>query len=501
MAKLQLVILIKLDQWRVMHFRGSRYRSVTEFPANAKNQLLLLDLLKKHAEATLYFLTDIADEHYHVEVLPTVSGAAHKQLLARRLAAWPFAQELHAVHKIDSVRSVRKEDRFLFSAIHYPPLRVWLQALQQPTMRVQGVYAQALCFPCAISNSESADTHCLYVFLQKQQLRIYYLYKTKLLFSRLLTLPPDESLHSHISNEVAQTRSYLISQQWLHEKELLHLVWLSEDENARGLSPEHLPAAVKQTCKTFADVVSHSGRAPIPNGLNEVDWAIVQMVLHNRQLPNFAPEVNLLGDRIQRGKRNIMLAGGVMIILCLVIGWLGQQAIKNTQSGIQQTKANISQWQAAKPAWGFADADLPGLQTLSFSVKRIESSRRLPERALEMLQGVMTHQKLWQVKKVEWRYGSVLDQFIMPDSQWHEKLRVTFLKKENATALNARQEWQLLLDQLHQHPDIVELKEIHSSPASGRPEQQGDTRQLSLPDDQPAIDIRLSPKERQRHDT
>ncbi|MEZ0210822.1 MAG: hypothetical protein ACAH08_07675, partial [Methylophilus sp.] len=111
-----------------MHFRGSRYLSLNVFAANAENQLLLLDLLKQYAEAIVYFLTDVTDEQYHVEVLPHVSGAARKQLLARRLAAWPFAQGLHAVHKLDSVKNVRKEERYLFSAIHYPPLRDWLQA-------------------------------------------------------------------------------------------------------------------------------------------------------------------------------------------------------------------------------------------------------------------------------------------------------------------------------------------------------------------------------------
>jgi hypothetical protein len=495
MAKLRLVVLIKPDQWLVMHFRGLRYHATSEFPANAENQLLLLDLLKKHAEAILYFLTDIADEHYHVEVLPHVKGAALKQLLARRLASWPFAQGLHAVHKIDSVQSGRKEDRFLFSAIHYPPLRDWLQGLQQPTIRVRGVYTQALCFPCAISNSQSLDTHCLYAYFQKQHLRIHYLYKTRLLFSRLLTLPLDETLHSRISYEVAQTRLYLISQQWLQEKELLHLVWLNKEKNASGLSPEQLPAAIKQTRKTFADVIGQSGRIHVPNGLNEVDWAAVQVVLRNRQLPNFAPEVNLLGDRIQRGKRNITLAGVVMIILCLLIDWLGQQTIKNTQFSMQKTKTNISEWQAAKPVWGFAGADLPRLQTLSLGIQRIESSTRLPDRALAMLQKVMTNQKFWQVKKVYWRYGPALDQAKQTDNQWNEKLSVTFSKKENATVINARQEWQLLLEDFHQHPDILELKEIHSSPNPGRPEQ-GDTRQLSLPDEQPTIDIQLRLQEK-----
>ena len=93
MAQLQLVVLLRHDQWLVAHFRGAQYHALREFSANAENQLLLLNLLKQHAEANLYFITDIADEHYHVEVLPAVSGAARKQLLARRLAAWPFAQE------------------------------------------------------------------------------------------------------------------------------------------------------------------------------------------------------------------------------------------------------------------------------------------------------------------------------------------------------------------------------------------------------------------------
>lgn len=491
MAQQQLVVLIRHDQWRVMHFRGSRYLSLNVFAANAENQLLLLDLLKQYAEAIVYFLTDVTDEQYHVEVLPHVSGAARKQLLARRLAAWPFAQGLHAVHKLDSVKNVRKEERYLFSAIHYPPLRDWLQALQQQTIRVRGVYTQALCFPCVISSLKTADTHCLYVYFEKQQLRMHYLYKAKLVFSRLMTLSFNGPSYSRISNEVAQTRLYLINQQWLHENEPLHLVWLSEDVDAIGLSTGQLPASIKQTSKTFADVILRPHQARVPDQISVVDWATVQVVLRDRHLPNFAPEANLLGDRIQRAKRNISVAGGVMISACLVIGLLSQQAIKNTQFRIQQTNTKISQWQSAKPAWGFADADLPRLQTLSLGIQRIESAARLPDRALAMLQEVITNQKSWRVKKIEWHYAPELDQAAQPDNLWYEHVSVTFSKKETATAVNAHQEWQLLLDQFRQHPDLFELKEIHSSPISDRPEQQGDTRQLSLPDDQPTIHIRL----------
>lgn len=499
MAQQRLIVLVGHDQWRVVHFNGWRYHALHSFSADTESQELLLDRLKQYAGAIVYFLTDIADEHYHIEVLPHVGGAAKKKLLARRLAAWPFAQGLHTLNKVGSVQSVRKEDLYLFSAIHYPPLREWLQALKQQAMRVQGVYTQPLCIPCWASPLQSGQAQCLTVYFERQQLRIHYLYQSRLLFSRLLTLTPDASLNIRISSEIAQTRLYLMNQKWLQENELLHLLWLSEGANNKSLPLEQLPAGIRQTCLSYADVMHQSGWKPVPSGLSFMDWAAIQVVLHTLKLPNFAPEISMLSDRVLAAKRNITVVSLVMICLLIMTNWMSQQSLQHTQFNIQQTQAHLRRWQAATPALGVAEADLPRLQTFSRAVQSLEASARFPDRALTLLQEVLAGQQVWQVKEITWSDGSLRapgqEPSANPDSHWPEMVSITFFRIGDAASQNAHEAWRLLLQTLRQHPDIRELKEVNVPASSASSVQQGDTRQSLSPDNQPTIMFRLRPIE------
>lgn len=495
MTQQQLVVLVGYDQWRVAHFNGWRYQAVRTFSANAESQKLLLDWLKQFARANVYFLTDIADEHYHIEVLPPVRGIARKQLLARRLAAWPFAQGLHAVHKVDSIQGVRPEYRYLFSAIQHPTLREWLQALQKETLCVQGVYTQALCTPCWASNLLSGHTQCLIAYFGKQQLRIRYLYRSKLLFNRLLTLAPDESLGIRISREIAQTRVYLLSQKWLQESEPLQVLWLSEDEHSHGLPLDQLPATIKQICTAYADVMRQSGWQLAPGGLGVMDWAAIQVIRHTRQLPNFAPEASLLNASVVRAKRNITLTCVLMVCLFVMAHWISQKVLQKTHVDIQRTNAQLKLWQAVKPALGIVKEDLPRLQTFSRAVQSLESSARFPNRALTILQDVMAGQPMWQVKEVGWHYGATHEsrhkQAALPDNHWTEASTIKFSRQKAVNSSDAYQAWQALLEKLRQHPDVLELKEMNASVTSGSSIHQGDTRQSLLLDDQPALTIKL----------
>ncbi|HSI27961.1 MAG TPA: hypothetical protein VK953_01670 [Methylophilus sp.] len=495
MAQQQIVVLVGHDQWRVVHFKRWRYQALHAFTANAENQALLMDRLKQSVGANVYFLTDIADEHYHVEVLPPVRGAARKQLLARRLAAWPFAQGLHAVHKAGEAQGVRQEGRYLFSAIHYPPLREWLQVLQKETLCVQGVYTQTLCIPCWASHLQSGHAQCLIAWFEKRQLRIRYLYRSQLLFSRQLTLTSDEFPEAHINTEIAQTRLYLENQKWLQKDEPLHLLWLTEDPHSNGLSSEQLPTSTQLSNMSYAEVMCKSGWNSLPAALNVMDWAAIQLVRHSPRLPNFAPETTLLNGRVAKAKRNIAVAGVIMVCLFVMANRTSEQALQKTQSDIQRTNARLHLWQSAKPDWAIEEADLPRLQTFSRAVQNLEVSARFPDRAWNMLQGVMTGEPGWQLKEVDWRYGAINEakhtQPSLPDNPWVETAKIRFARKTSINASEARQAWQLLLEKLRQHPDVVEVKEVNISANSGSPVQTGDTRHSLLPDVEPTLTIRL----------
>jgi hypothetical protein len=172
--------------------------------------------------------------------------------------------------------------------------------------------------------------------------------------------------------------------------------------------------------------------------------------------------------------------------------------MQHMQFNIQQTNANLRLWQAATPALGFAEADLPRLQTFSHAVQSLEASAHFPDRALALLQEVMAGQQMWQVKEIAWDDGSIRApghaQSANPDGH-SETVSIKFCTIGDAASLNTHEAWRLLLQRLRQHPDILELKEVNGSASSASSVQQGDTRQSLSPDHQPTLMLRLRPPE------
>lgn len=477
MAQLRLVVLVNSAQWQVLRFSGSRCCELREFSTDADNQSELLNWLKQFPKAVICFLTDLADEHYHVEVLPHVSGTAEKQLLGRRLAAWPFAQELHAVHRLNSLQKSRRENRYLFSAIHYPPLVSWLQSLQHQGMRVQGVYTQALCLPCWISSLQPNSAHCLCVDFDRQQLRIRYLYQSRLLFSRVFTLPENETTSLRVASEIAQTRVYLINQRWLLENDTLHLFWVGESVKTSQLSSEQLPVSIKQTYVSNSELMQQLKLDPPPNGLSAINWAAAQVIIHTLQLPNLATVASLSCDRIARAKRTLQLVSAAMACLFAVACWSSQEDERHSQLRIQEATANLHLWQNALPSSEFAEADLPRLQTLVMAVQGIGVSARLPDHAFSIIQNMLTEFSLWQLQKIEWHDGYACSKTMHVDTGGAETMTVSFSRTKAVSELAANQEWRVLQEKLQTHSDIDSVVEINSSrsPESGL--QHGDTRQ------------------------
>lgn len=480
----QLIVLMSDMQWQILRFAGMQYLETRIFSVHEENQQSLLNWIKQFPSASVAFLTDIADEHYHVEILPHVSGTARKQLLDRRLAAWPLVQELHTIHYIDSVQGSRREDRYLFSAIHYPPLRHCLQGLQQQGTRVQGVYSQALCLPCWLPANK---THCLYAGVEKRQLRLSYLYQSRLLFSRLLILPAEIAVTAHIMNEVIQTRFHLISQHWLQESESLHLLWSSDDNAMSDWSQQQWPAQIQLTNiagKEIAEVT-------IPAPVSITARMAVQVILSSRQLPNLAPPEALMHARIALGKRVISCACVVMACLFALTAWSGYRQLQHTRHAIQIVRNNILRWQTETPAPDIPEAALPQLHTTALAIQALETSARLPDRSLQILQQTIAGLQHWQLQQLAWQYGAVTGKNGQSDHDWSERISLSFARKGEAASINARQDWQQLLERLRSHPDIAKVTETRLPDTSANPVLHGDTRQMLETGDQQQVDIRL----------
>jgi len=483
MARHHFVVLINQTDWRVVHMRGQVFLAVRTFGVDAGSRTALLGWWQQFPQAKVSFLTNHADEHYHVEVLPQVRGAAARQLLMRKLATWPFSPHMHTACLLDHVHTLRREMRFLFVACAYPPLADWLPLLQKQAIRIQGVYTQALGLACWLPACQPDLIHRLCIQCTQQQVRISYLQQQRLLFSRLILLPADvfsthEACMGRIVHELSQIRLMLEHQGWLPKADILQLVWLGQMPTDIQWLQKQLPAACVWSGLTESELVRHLGLQALPEALDAMDWAAVQVVLKGHALPNLVPESVLLPDSILRIKRRLHWAGGVMASLMLLAGWLGIQATHHAYGQVQQIQHQLSVRQLATQT--ISQEQLPSLRTLVQAMHGLQSSVRLPGRALTIMQQALMGVAHWQVATMTWDFagagalsGKLMSQQEGAATAWQETLVITWTQGDQSQSTVMA--WPQLLHRLRGLPEVEKVEVLMSTESTGDAQRHGST--------------------------
>lgn len=486
MARHHFVVLIDQSAgMRVIHCVGQNVLALREFGFTDDSDVALLRWCQKFPKASVSFLSNLADEHYHVETLPHVLGAAQRQLLLRKLAAWPFAQGMYTAFRLSSVQNLRKEDRFLFVALFCPPLLAWLSGQQPRSLRIHGIYTQALTLPYCLPALPKGVSHRLCIQCTPHHVRISYLQQHRLFLSRFIpmsqeALPYLEERFNRIAQEANQIRMTLIQQRWVAEADILQIVWLGQaPADTRGLK-KHLPAHVLWVFMPTVELSRQSGCRPVPKGIDVMDWMSIQPILRGQALPNLAPQEALLQSSIIRIKRYVHQAGAAMVALMLLAGWIAVQATQSDFLKIKQLNHHLQAWQPVKPVNGLSESQWPQVSVLTQTVQKLEASLHSPADALQALQNTSAGLSHWQLKALEWNAGlpeGLPNEAIATDAPGvQDTLTATWLSSE--PPVQAGSEWAELLSWLHNRPEIAKVEIIHPRDVAGNPQRLGDTRQL-----------------------
>jgi hypothetical protein len=476
MASQHFIVLLDQTRWRVVHVSGQHVLAMRVFGSGEDSRMALLYWRQQFPQATISFLANHADEQYHVETLPQVRGSAGRQLLMRKLATWPFAQGMHTVCRLDHVQGLRRESRFLFVALTSPLLADWLKVLQKQSIRIQGLYTQALCLACCLPVTLQKVMHGLCVQYSPQQVRISYLQQQRLFFSRLVLLPSDifatpEQCVDRIAHEVTQIRMTLIHQHWLQEADALSLIWLGQMPMDITLLKAQLPVGCQWVDISDQDRARHLKGHALPEGLHAMEWAAIQHILKGRPLPNLAPESVLMLDSSMRMKHRLHWAGAVMAGLMVLAGWAGIQATQQAQVQMQQIKRQLAVGQL-KSSEPINQAHLPAVRTLTQAVQGLQSSVRLPDRALVIMQHALLGVSHWQVAALEW---GLAESAAQDASVWKETLTVTWSQRDQND--QAVIEWQQLLSRLRGLPEVEKIEMLTPSASASNAQRQGNTGQ------------------------
>lgn len=489
MAKHHFVVLIDQTSWRVAHFAGGQFLELRSFSPVDDDLTAWLSWFQQFPHAVISFLSNLADEHYHVETLPHVRGSTGRQLLMRKVNAWPFAQGLHAIVRLDTVRTLRREDRFLFAALANPRLVSWLSRLAPPFPHIQGVYTQALCMPSWLPKLPPGIVHRVCIQCTKQQVRISYFQQKRLFFSRLISFSQTifaslDERFNRITQEAGQLRLTFIQQRWMQESDVFEVMWLGEVPQELDLVKKYLPSGSVWTCLSMPDLQHQLGYQRVPDGMDVMEWTAMQPVLDDHALPNLAPSQLLLTNSMIRIKRRMHWAGAVAAALMLFAGYVGVQATQHSYLKVHTLSLQLPGLKPVNPYSDIRPDELARIRALTQTVQIVQSTLRLPDHALTMLQQALGGVQHWQLISVEWQCDWLNEQ-ATSDSRFNhltgcqEKLTASW--STVALSDEAITEWQKIISGLKRHPAIEQVEVLSvsepSAIAGAAAPRQGNTRQ------------------------
>ncbi|MDP8567862.1 hypothetical protein [Methylophilus aquaticus] len=474
MASTHFLINISAHQWQIFRWQGKKCCECRSFDQPAKQDQTLLAWLQSYPHSVVTLLTDLAEEHYHIEVLPHVRGQARKALLLRKLATWPPAAGFHAVTWLDSLQGLRREDRYLYTGVSMDMWQGALQLLQQHSIAVSGIYLQTTCLSGWVASLLPSATQVLCLHGAIQQCRLSYVYQGKLFFSRQLRLP-EHMNEAVLMNEINQTRMYVQHQRWLSEGEQLELLCITEDPVLEGiLSAAIVPADTKQHLVTPFSLFQRLG-LPMPDvAISAMAWTAMHGMMHS-QAANHATSELLFSACLQRVRGRLYWA----TISIAIIGMLGmlnmwQQQRLLQQSVTYQQPLNISVTDS--PVGAFNDKDLPGMQALVDAAQTLVVAQRTPQHLMQALQQACTNMQAWQLHKVQWQYGPQEKGQPVASTGWQEQAWLDFVKREGISTEDAQQEWEMLLATLGAQPTFMQMTSGLVKPDMPEVSAEGDTR-------------------------
>lgn len=449
------MVCVSAQQWQVLLWKGTACCESKRFLPG--QDAIFIGWVQQYPNATVTLLTDLAEEHYHIEVLPHVRGHTRRQLLSRKLAAWPPAMGLHAVQWLDTSQVPRREDRYLCTAVSLDRWQAYLQALQQHAVCVMGVYLQSSFLGHWAHRLLPSATHVLCIHGHVSYCRFSYIHHGKVVFSRQVSLP-EHAMTAALLAEIGQTRMYLVHQQWLPEAETLHLLMLSDAHVFASL-----PDAATLSDKLVQQHVTHAEMLrqlalPVPTfQVSAMAWLAMQGILRQGLMAaNLANPALRITARIRSARRCLMAASVVMLVIGMMARYLITRQIEWAEQAYARQQQLLLHVQPANTSPPLSGNDAQRMQVLANAATVLIAAQRSPQPLLQVLQQACADLTAWQLVRVQWQYGPQAQRPSTVD--WQEWAVIDFVQKETVSSASASHDWAMLLQRLRAHSAFSKIE-------------------------------------------
>lgn len=353
-------------------------------------------------------VADCVEEGFQFENVPFVTGRDRTALLSRKLTQLFYGSPYSAGMSCGRERSGRRDEQILFVALTRPSqLEPWMERLRAADVVIVGITTTALLVGAALRNPARQSSRTLIVCRTAAGIRQTLLEEGRLRFSRLATLPGNDTDWSNsVMFEIQKTYQYLVAQRAIARNSRLAVSVLAD-------TSEH--PALREACSSsdlievslldLADRIRSVGLRAANCG-SDATQLLIHLAARGKSAAQLAPAQDRQSYRWWLAQRATLAIGAIGLVAALLISLeteINTRSLDQAKEDIRlDSQARHLRYERLLATMPKLPAAIDSIQGVVREIDQIAALDTGPTQALSHISRVMDRHPEVDIQRIEW---------------------------------------------------------------------------------------------------
>ncbi len=368
--------------------------------------------LQQYPATPVYLMVDAVEEDYRLESVPHASGAAKRELIARKINQFYRGLEYRTAHFINRDKDKRRDDNFLFVALSNTDfLQDWVAVIQSVEAQLVGVYLLPMLSQVLVRQLKLMAPHILLCEKLSSGLRQTYLHNGRLRMSRLVPNVPDtknsaSQLGYFYLVETEKTRLYLMSQRFISRETPLNLVLASIDGATQHISQGISQEQGIECSDVDLSKIAKNLNLPVALIQQMPELLHMQLLASGHMVDNLAPAHLIKQHQFSNIRQAIKIATVVLgVVGFSVAAWLFNQGLDRKAAfnlAMQDTVIQRQRYDEVAKNFPITPISAADLKTAVELDKTIATYPKSPRRVMLVVSAALEQSPEVQLDRLRW---------------------------------------------------------------------------------------------------
>ena len=404
------LLYLDASAMQCFYWKQGHVRLVERFEASDEGVQAFARYVRTYQKAVFSLLVDVADEGFHFESLPHVTGPDRKAMLKRKTDQAFFASPMSTAISLGRERTGRRDERFLFLGLtRQASLEPWLEVLRAHEVALNGVFTPPLVIDRLVRHFKNTDLTSLLVSFAPGGMRQTFMERGRVRFSRLAQSLDDIpiGLEDQCAAEILKTHSYLVGQRLIPRSAPLTVQLLVDEADFKRLRPALVDSAdLRYLHLSLTELAARLGLHQPLRG-SSAQPLLLHSLAREAGIAQLAPANETRFYGIWRMRQAIVGASVAIFFGAVLYAgkvWFdGQQMIESTVMARRQAaqqEAQLQQLEAGRPRMPVPTADL---RAAVDELRRLEAGQTSPGRWMAHLSRALDQHPGIRLTRIDWR--------------------------------------------------------------------------------------------------